>query len=143
MHYVPSRGVDYRVNLSLMQTLHIPVYSNTCPHQSCVDCRCRRPSQSFKQLISCRWNLLFQRLRFSSNSDCICTKSNLHVSCTECYTGSVLISTEKARRARFEFSHKIRNLATKIARDVSTYCMHLSSIRTLQYIARTKDGAWI
>ena len=110
-----------------MQTLHIEVYSNTRPHQSYVDCTCRRPSQSFKQLISCRWNLLFQRLRFSSNSDCICTKSNLRVSCTECYTGSVLISTEKARRARFKFSHEIWNLATKIA-SVILMCPHTACI---------------
>ena len=55
-----SRGRSPRKNFSMTQTLHIPVHSNTLPHQSCVDCMHRRPSQSFQQSnISCRRNLLF------------------------------------------------------------------------------------
>ena len=81
----------------------------------------RHPSQSFERSnISCRRNLLFYRLRFSPNSDRICTESNLHVFCSKRYTGSVSISIETSARARFEFIQHIRDLATKIARDVST-----------------------
>ena len=45
--------------------------------------------------------------------------------------------SKQARRARFEFIQHIRDLATKIARDVSTdLSLHYS-------LARTKDGPWI
>ena len=101
MHRGPSRGVDPASNFSTTQTLHIPVHSNTRPHQSRVDPMHRRPSQSFERSnISCRRNLLFYRLRFSPNSDCICTESNLHVFCSKRYTGSVLISIETSAKSK-------------------------------------------
>ena len=44
--------------------------------------------------------LLFYRLRFSPNSDCICTESNLHVFCSKRYTGSVSISIETSAKSK-------------------------------------------
>ena len=70
--------------------LHLPVHLNTRPHLSCVDCIYRHSLQCFQRLkISCR----LKSANVSLYSDCICTESNLHISCTELYTGSVSIFT--------------------------------------------------
>ena len=81
----------------------------------------RRPSQSFEQSnISCRRNLLFYRLRFSLNSDCICTESNLHVFCSKRYTGSVSISIETSAKNKIRIHSEYPGPRNKDARDVST-----------------------
>ena len=81
----------------------------------------RRPSQSFERSnISCRRNLLFYRLRFSPNSDCICTESNLHVFCSKRYTGSVSISIETSAKNKIRIHSAYPGPRSKDARDVST-----------------------
>ena len=100
-HRVPSRGIDPRVKfLDDANATHCSSFEHM-PHQSRVDPMHRRPSQSFEQSnISCRRNLPFYRLRFSPNSDRICTESNLHVFCSKRYTGSVLISIETSAKSK-------------------------------------------
>ena len=81
----------------------------------------RRPSQSFERSnISCRRNLLFYRLRFSPNSDRICTESNLHVFCSKRYTGSVSISIETSAKNKIRIHSEYPGPRNKDARDVST-----------------------
>ena len=81
----------------------------------------RRPSQSFERSnISCRRNLLFYRLRFSPNSDCICTESNLHVFCSKRYTESVSISIETSAKNKIRIHSEYPGPRNKDARDVST-----------------------
>ena len=81
----------------------------------------RRPSQSFERSnISCRRNLLFYRLRFSLNSDCICTESNLHVFCSKRYTGSVSISIETSAKNKIRIHSEYPGPRNKDARDVSS-----------------------
>ena len=58
-----------------------------------------RKSSSNQTFLAHGTSILF---RFSSNSDCICTKFNLHVFYTKRYTGSVSISTEKSAKTRFD-----------------------------------------
>ena len=121
MHRVPSRGVDPRVKFRDTQTLHIPVHLNTRPRQSCVDRMHRRPSQSFERSnISCRRNLLFYRFRFSPNSDCICTESNLHVFCSKRYTGSVSISIKTSAKSKIRIHSAHPGPRNKDSRDVFT-----------------------
>ena len=136
MHRVPCRGVNPRVtflddandtHFSLFEHMPTPVL-------------CRLYSSLFfakPRAIEyhCRRHLLFKRFRFHLNSDCICTESNLHVLCSKHYTGSV---SKQARRARFEFIQHIRDLATKIARDVSTY---LSLHYSILSVRRTGHGS--
>ena len=81
----------------------------------------RRPSQSFERSnISCRRNLLFYRLRFSPNSDRICTESNLHVFCSKRYTGSVSISIETSAKSKIRIHSEYPGPRNKDARDVSS-----------------------
>ena len=70
----------------------------------CLDCTGRYPPQRFQ--IENFMLIKTVLLPFSLNSDCICTKSNLHVS-TERYTGSVSISslTTAARIHRYRCTY--------------------------------------
>ena len=99
----------------------------------------RRPSQSFERSnISCRRNLLFYRLRFSLNSDRICTESNLHVFCSKRYTGSVSISIETSAKNKIRIHSEYPGPRNKDARDVSTA---LSLHYSILPVRRTGHGS--
>ena len=117
-----------------MQMLHIPVHLNTCPHQSCVD----YVLSSFAKLQAIEYFLPIEAtllaLCFSPNSDSICTESNLHIF----YMGSVDFYRKKHDEQDLNSFSTSGPRNTKIARDVT-----VSSVRTLQYLACTKDVACI
>ena len=119
----------------MTQTLHIPVPSNTHSHRSCVEC----VSSSFAKLRAIKYFLPMElnslnHLRFSPNSDCICTESNLHVFCSTRYTGSASISIETSVKSKIRIHSAHRDFATKCARDVS-HTQTASSVRALlQYL---------
>ena len=120
----------------MTQLLYIPVHSNTRPHQSCVDCTCRRPSQSFEQSNICSYSS--SAFRFSLDSNCICTKSNLNVFCSRRYTGSVSISIETSEKSKIRIYSEHSGHRNRLH---VTCPKTASSVRTLQYLARTKYGA--
>ena len=87
----PSQGTKPRVKF-LDDTNATPSssFEHTPTPVPCRDCTCSHPFQYFQRSKSSRrLKLLSYCLHFSLNSDCICTESNLHVSCTERYTGLV------------------------------------------------------
>ena len=101
LHRVPSRGVDSRVKfLDDANATHSSSFEHTPAPVVC------RPyaSSSFAKLRAIEYilptKLTLLSLSFSPSSDCICTKSNLHVFCSKRYTGSVSISIETSAKSK-------------------------------------------
>ena len=123
-NYAPgplSRGRSPRKILLMTQTLHIPVHSNTRPHQSCVDLCIAVLSKASSDRISLADETY-------SSIACVSLQIQIAFAPNPTYTFSAASATrevcrflsKQARTARFEFIQHIRDLSTKIARDVST-----------------------